>query len=65
MANEPVVSKPIYQSKTFWVQVLAVVALVVPASSQFISEHLGASGGAWAFINIVLRMISKDKVEIV
>ena len=60
---EPIV-KPIYLSKTFLVQVFAIVALLVPASSAFIAEHLGATGGAYAFINIVLRLVSKDKVEL-
>jgi len=60
---EPV-SKPIYLSRTLWVQLFAIIALVVPASSAFIAEHLGAAGGAYAFINVVLRLVSKDKVEL-
>ncbi len=56
--------KSILKSKTFWVQVLAIVALVVPASAGFIQDHLGMAGGAWAFVNIVLRLVTKDKVVI-
>jgi hypothetical protein len=60
---EPVV-KPFYQSKTFWVNVLACVAITVPSSATFIKEHLGETGAAWAMINMVLRFISKDKISI-
>jgi len=57
-------NKNILKSRTFWVQVLGIVALAIPASSGFISENLGASGAAWAFINIVLRLVTKEKVQI-
>lgn len=57
-------SKTFWQSKTFWVQVLGVVAIAVPASREFIQHNLGESGAAWAVINVVLRLVSKDKVSI-
>lgn len=57
-------SKPFYLSKTFWVQVLALVAIAVPVSRQFIQDNLGEAGSIWAVINIVLRLISKDKVSL-
>lgn len=60
---EPVV-KPFWQSKTFWLQVLGCVAIAVPSSAEFIRANLGEAGAAWALINIVLRLISKDKVSI-
>lgn len=56
--------KPIYLSKTLWVQVLAIVAVLIPASQHFIADNLGLSGAAWGFINIVLRLITKNKIEI-
>lgn len=58
-------NKSIFKSKTFWIQILGIVAVVVPATSGFISENLGASGAAWAIINVVLRLITKEKVQIV
>lgn len=57
-------TKPVYLSKTFWVQILAVIALVIPASSQFIQAHFTEAGMGWAMINVVLRLISKDKVQL-
>jgi len=60
--------KPFYQSKTFWAQILSVIALLVgskfPAISAFIQEYFAELGSGWAFVNIVLRAISKDKLSI-
>lgn len=57
--------KNILKSKTFWLQVLALVAVIVPSTAHFIQENLGASGAAWAFINVVLRLVTKDKVTLI
>lgn len=62
MADEN--SKPFYQSKTFWVQAFALVALAVPASREFIKDNLGESGAIWAVVNMLLRLFSKDKITI-
>lgn len=63
----PVV-KPFWQSKTILVNILAGIAMIVaqfyPAAAVVIHEYLGEAGTAWAIINIVLRLISKDKVSI-
>jgi hypothetical protein len=60
--------KPFYLSKTFWVQVLGVLSLLigskVPAVAAFIQEYFAELGSGWAFVNIVLRAISKDKLSI-
>jgi len=57
--------KKIFQSKTFWLQILGIVAVMVPASAGFIADNLGASGAAWAIINVILRLVTKEKVQIV
>lgn len=57
-------TKPFYLSKTFWVQVLALVAVVVPKTHDFIMANLGESASIWAVINVVLRLFSKDKLSI-
>lgn len=57
-------SKPFWQSKTFWVQILGIVAVAIPTTREFIQNNLGESAAAWAVINIVVRMITKDKVSI-
>lgn len=60
--------KPFYQSKTFWVQVLGVLGLVVgakvPAIGNFIKDYFSELGAGWAFVNIVLRAVSKDKISL-
>lgn len=57
-------SKPFYLSKTFLVQLLALVAIVVPKSRDFITNNLGESAAIWAVLNMVLRVISKDKLSL-
>lgn len=57
-------SKPFYLSKTFWVQVLALVAVVVPKTHDFIMANLGESAAIWAVVNVVLRILTKDKLSI-
>ena len=56
--------KPFYLSKTLWLQVLAILVIVVPASGAIVHEYFAETGIAWAIINMVLRLISKDKLEI-
>lgn len=60
----PVESKPWYTSKTIWVNALGLVAMIVPQSSAFISEHFSAVGIGWSLINVVLRLVTKGKIEI-
>lgn len=57
-------TKPFYLSKTFWVQALALVAVAVPATREFIQANLGESAAAWGLINMILRVISKEKISI-
>jgi len=66
MSEEIVQSKPFYLSKTLWVNLFAIVAVVfaqsAPAMSDFIKANFAEVGGAWAVINTVLRLISKDQL---
>lgn len=57
-------SKSFLLSKTFWLNGFAMLALAVPATSGFIQEYFTEFGMGWGLINLVLRMISKDKLEI-
>lgn len=57
-------TKVFWQSKTFWVQLLALVAVAVPSTREFIQQNLGESAAAWAVINMIVRMITKDKISI-
>ena len=55
--------KSMFTSKTFWVNVVALVAMIIQAttnSSILVSVETQAS--VLAFINIILRSITKDAV---
>lgn len=60
--------KPWWQSKTILVNILLGVGMVVgqfnPSIQAMIQEYLGEAGTAWALINIVLRLVSRDKISI-
>jgi len=62
--SESQAKKPIWRSKTLWLQVLAILVIVVPASGAIVHEYFAEAGIGWAIINMVLRLISKDKLEI-
>lgn len=56
-----------YQSKVVLVNMLMGVAMIVavfsPDVAEFIKMHFSETGGAWALINIALR-IFKSNIEI-
>lgn len=60
--------KPWWQSKTILVNILMGLAMIIgqfnPSIQAMIQEYLGEAGTAWALINIVLRLITKDKIVI-
>lgn len=62
------VPKPWWQSKSILVNILMGVALVVaqfkPEAAEFIKNNFGEAGAAWAFVNVLLRLVSKDKITI-
>lgn len=58
-------SKKPYQSKTLIVNALvAVLALFAPGASEFISSHPAEVTLAFTFINMGLRVITKDRISI-
>lgn len=61
-------SKPFYLSKTILVNILMGLAMILasfsPAASEFIKNYFAEAGTAWALINVVLRLVTKNKVEI-
>ncbi len=57
--------KPIYLSKTFWTNVIMVILL--PFMPESIKSYLSspeALATVFAIVNVVLRLISKDKVTL-
>lgn len=59
-------SKKPWQSKTLILNfVVAACALFAPGASAYISAHPEVVAGVFAGANIVLRLISKDKISLV
>lgn len=60
--------KPWYLSKTVLVNILMGLAMIASQfyapAADFVREYFGEAGTAWALINIILRVISKDKLSI-
>lgn len=60
--------KNFWRSKTIMVQVLATIAAIValefPVVADFIRLHFAETAGGWAAVNIALRFITKDKIQI-
>lgn len=56
-------SKAWYLSKTIWTNfILGVVVLAVPGAKEIVNEEILFA--AFSLINIVLRAVSKDKIQI-
>lgn len=57
-------TKPFWQSKTLWLQVVGIIAVIVPSTRAIIQEYFAEAGAGWMLINMVLRIVSKDKLSI-
>lgn len=58
-------TKPAWQSKTLWVNaIVAVAALVFPPAQAYIAAHPDMVLTVFAVLNMVLRVVTKGKVEI-
>ena len=60
MASE----KPFWQSKTFWVNILAAGGLIVNAQMDGYDLGPEAQAAIIGFINVVLRFVSKDTITL-
>jgi len=57
-------SKPLYLSRTLWINLIMAVAAFIPGVGVWIAAHPDLFAGAFSVINIVLRLITKDKLSI-
>lgn len=65
MPIQPVApSKPWYQSKTLWVNFIAIAGMFIPAAQSYIAQHPTASVDVIGALNVFLRLISGDRIEI-
>lgn len=60
--------KPWYLSKTILVNLIMAIAGVVavfkPEVAVFAKEYMGEGAAVWGIINLILRVVTKDKVSI-
>ena len=52
------------QSKTLWVNLIIALAAFFPSASQWIAGHPDVFVWGFSVLNILLRAITKDKIEI-
>lgn len=64
MPISPAPSKPFWESKTLWINILAVGAMFIPPLQSYVSSHPTAAIDVIGAINVVLRLISGDTLEI-
>jgi len=53
-----------YQSKTFYVNLIIALSPIVPGASEYFTSHPEVFVIAFSVINIALRLISKDAIQI-
>ena len=58
----PVSVKPVWQSKTAWVNVIMAIAAFIPPVNDYIGKHPEAFVWGFAALNMVLRLISKGRI---
>jgi len=54
-------SKTIWVSKTLWVNIIAIVALIVQTYTGFVVD-IEAQASMLAFVNVVLRLFTKKSI---
>ena len=54
--------KKIWASKTLWVNILAIIALIVQTYTGFVID-IEAQASILAFINVALRLITKQPIS--
>ncbi len=58
------INKPILKSKTFWVQVLAVLAVLFPAVQEWLAANPVEFVAVLAAINVIVRFVTSGKISI-
>lgn len=58
------VRKPIWRSKTFWLQVITLLSLVFPQVRDFISKNPEQFVSVIAALNVIVRFLTKGRVTL-
>jgi len=63
MPTEPVVvEKPFYLKKRFYISLVAMIAIAIPAWAGQVEAYFGVAGTGYAFLNLILSLFSKELV---
>jgi hypothetical protein len=57
-------TKPLYQSRTVWVQLLAIASALFPPVADWIAGNPESFVGVFAALNVLIRFITSGKVEV-
>lgn len=57
--------KPSYLSKTLWVNLLLALAPFIPGASDFVAANPDIAMSIVAGVNLILRLITKDKIVLI
>lgn len=57
--------KSVLKSKTFWMQVLLVLGMLVPAIQENVVNNPELFASIWGGLSVALRFITKDKIFLV
>lgn len=52
------------QSKTLWINLIVAIAAFIPQVSEYIASHPEVLTIAFAVVNVVLRLLTKDKIQL-
>jgi hypothetical protein len=55
-------SKKPWLSKTIWMNLMLAVAPFIPGASEWMASNASVLISAFAVLNMVLRLVSKDKI---
>ncbi len=56
--------KPFYQSKTLWMNLLMAIVAFIPPAKEFITNNPEVVSIGFVVINMVLRLITKDELQL-
>jgi len=56
--------KPIWQSKTVWVNLILALSAFIPGVGHFVRANPESVMAIFSVINVILRLVTKDKVQI-
>jgi len=57
-------SKPVYLSKTVWINLVMAVSVFVPIVNSYLVAHPESFVVVFTVVNVILRLVSHGKLEL-